>query len=109
MGTQSNSTVDVAATPRRLHGAACRDNASRTGPKLAIDHCNIRNERMKLAGGFLNAVGLTLIVFALLRPITQDLSLLTPVSFVWVALGVVFTLLRTASWAGSAKPETGDR
>ncbi|MCC1493983.1 hypothetical protein J1C49_15295 [Cognatishimia sp. F0-27] len=48
----------------------------------------MRNERLKLACGFCNAVGFTLIAFALLRPVTEDLSLLTWASLGWVVVGL---------------------
>ena len=54
---------------------------------LAPDMATIRNERIKLGCSFLNAIALTLIAFALLRPMIQDTSVLTPMSFVWVGLG----------------------
>ncbi len=85
MTMQTDSSLDVAAA----HSVLTAQRTVRgAGRGAARDRSAIRNERIKLSCSFLNAIGLTLIVFALLRPITQDLSALTPVSFVWVGLGI---------------------
>ena len=62
--------------------------ASVPGETSMQDRTAIRNERIKLACGFLNAVALTLIAIALLKPITQDISALTPMSALWVLLSL---------------------
>ena len=86
MNMQTDNTLDLA-------GAFSVFNAQRVGKRGARsgrrDPRTIRNERIKLGSSFLNAIGLTLIAFALLRPITQDLSALTPLSFFWVGMGLV--------------------
>ena len=85
MTLQTTDAFDIAATSSILTG---RNAALDRGRRDAKSRCTIRNERVKLASGFMNAVGLTLIAFALLGPVTKDISALTPLSFLWVALGV---------------------
>jgi len=46
------------------------------------------NERVKLFAGFLNAVGLGLIGFAVLRPLTEALSNATLAALWWGASGL---------------------
>ena len=38
------------------------------------DPLAVRNERIKLFSGFVNAVGIGLLGFAVLRPVTEDLA-----------------------------------
>ncbi|MEL6913323.1 MAG: hypothetical protein AAFP13_02355 [Pseudomonadota bacterium] len=54
------------------------------------DEIVIENERVKLAAGFVNAIGIGLIGFAILRPLV-DFTLLSPLTAVlWGALGLVW-------------------
>ena len=49
----------------------------------------IRNERIKLFAGFLNALGLGLIGFAVLRPVTETFQLVGIAAAVWGLAGLV--------------------
>ena len=51
------------------------------------DELLVWNERVKLFAGFLNAVGLGLVGFAVLRPITEDATLLSLLSVGWGLAG----------------------
>ncbi|QFU08559.1 hypothetical protein PARPLA_03155 [Rhodobacteraceae bacterium THAF1] len=53
------------------------------------DRVSSYNERVKLFAGFLNAIGVGLIGFSLLRPLveTGSVAVLSPI---WALLGVVF-------------------
>lgn len=48
------------------------------------------NERVKLIAGFLNAVGLGLIGFAVLRPLTEDMTRISLLTLWWGLAGLVF-------------------
>jgi hypothetical protein len=85
MTMQTDSAFDVAAAQSFLTAQRSARGCTRGHSR---DLGTIRNERIKLGSGFLNAIGLTLIAFALLRPVTQDLSELTPLSFFWVGFGI---------------------
>ncbi|TFL16781.1 hypothetical protein [Jannaschia formosa] len=52
------------------------------------DELAVWNERVKLAAGFLNALGLGLIGFAVLRPATDDVALLSFGSLGWGIIGL---------------------
>lgn len=52
------------------------------------DDLLIWNERIKLFAGFLNAAALGLVAFAVLRPATEDLTLLNTVSAGWGSVGL---------------------
>jgi len=54
------------------------------------DDLLIRNERIKLASSFLNAIGLGLIGFAILRPLTEFVGLSTLSALSWGTTGLVF-------------------
>lgn len=49
----------------------------------------IHNERVKLFAGFLNAIALGLIGFAVLRPITEDVTHVSWLSLWWGLAGLV--------------------
>jgi F0F1-type ATP synthase assembly protein I len=53
------------------------------------DDIVVHNERVKLFSGFLNAVGLGLIGFAVLRPLTAEISVLTLSTGWWGMIGLV--------------------
>lgn len=63
----------------------------------------IHNERVKLFAGFVNAIGLGLIGFAVLRPLTENLSAVTGITVFWGVAGLflhvishyVLAMLRT--------------
>ena len=52
------------------------------------DEIAVWNERVKLIAGFVNAIALGLIGFALLRPVTEDFSLVSPISGLWSGFGL---------------------
>ena len=52
------------------------------------DEIAVWNERVKLIAGFFNALALGLIGFALIRPVTEDVSLISPVSGLWSGIGL---------------------
>jgi hypothetical protein len=58
----------------------------RTGHR---DPLATHNERVKLFSGFLNALGLGLIGFAILRPLTGDGPGVTAISVYWGVSGLV--------------------
>ncbi|OSP55286.1 hypothetical protein BV911_08675 [Pseudoruegeria sp. SK021] len=49
----------------------------------------VHNERVKLFAGFLNAISLGLIGFAVLRPITDDISQVSWITLWWGLAGLV--------------------
>ena len=51
------------------------------------------NERVKLFAGFLNAVGLGLIGFAVLRPLTESGGAITALSATWGGAGLALHAL----------------
>ena len=53
------------------------------------DRVACHNERVKLFAGFLNAMGIGLIGFAVLRPLTETLTNATPSSVLWGLSGLV--------------------
>ena len=57
------------------------------------DRLAIRNERIKLAAAFANALGLGLIGFALLRPAVEEVDTLALRNALWALSGVAFHLL----------------
>ncbi len=52
------------------------------------DDLLIWNERVKLFGGFVNALGLGLIGFAVLRPLTDDALPISATTGLWAAIGL---------------------
>ena len=46
------------------------------------------NERIKLLAGFVNAIGLGLVGFAVLRPLTEDPGSVDSLTFVWGSIGL---------------------
>jgi hypothetical protein len=46
------------------------------------------NERVKLFANFVNAIGLGLIGFAILRPLTEDLAGMSPSTLLWGVVGL---------------------
>lgn len=79
MTMQRDRAFDFAAARSVFTAQRAASDLARPGPR---DRCTTRNERIKLGSSFLNAIGLTLIAFALLRPFTQNLSALTALSTV---------------------------
>ncbi|MGL6210371.1 MAG: hypothetical protein ACRC14_11150 [Paracoccaceae bacterium] len=47
------------------------------------------NERVKLFANFLNAIGLGLIGFAVLKPLTEDITKLSTLTVSWGLVGLV--------------------
>jgi hypothetical protein len=67
----------------------------------------IRNERVKLFSGFFTAIGIGMIGFALLRPATEDFSLVGGLAWLWgigglAMIGLAYYIL------GYLKKETVD-
>lgn len=58
-------------------------------PDLSTDALLIRNERIKLFASFLNALGLGLIGFAVLRPVTETFQLVGAAAALWGLAGLV--------------------
>ena len=56
--------------------------------RLIRDPLGIRNERLKLFAGFFNAVGLGLIGFALLRPLTEAGAVAGRLPYLWTLAGL---------------------
>ena len=54
---------------------------------------SVHNERLKLFAGFLNALGLGLIGFAILRPATEAITLVGPSAWLWSVAGLAFHAL----------------
>jgi hypothetical protein len=48
----------------------------------------VHNERVKLFSGFVNALGLGLIGFAVLRPLTEDMTAIGAITGVWGLAGL---------------------
>lgn len=48
----------------------------------------VHNERVKLFAGFVNAIGLGLIGFAVLRPLTEDMTAIGAITAVWGVAGL---------------------
>jgi hypothetical protein len=48
----------------------------------------IHNERVKLFSSFVNAIGLGLIGFAVLRPLTEDMATITGITIFWAVAGL---------------------
>ncbi|QDY68894.1 hypothetical protein [Qingshengfaniella alkalisoli] len=57
------------------------------------DPLHAYNERVKLLAGFTNAIGLGLIGFAILRPMTADPAQLGPLSWYWGGSGLAFHII----------------
>ncbi len=57
------------------------------------DELSVWNERVKLLAQFLNALALGLVGFAVLRPVTEDVALLSWRSFGWASVGLAIHLL----------------
>ena len=57
---------------------------------MVPDPIATHNERVKLLAGFSNAIGLGLIGFAILRPLTENTLVFGGVSLWWGAAGLVF-------------------
>lgn len=53
------------------------------------DPLTINNERVKLFANFVNAVGIGLIGFAILRPVTESLSNASSATIWWGGAGLV--------------------
>ena len=56
------------------------------------DDLVIWNERVKLAAAFFNALALGLVGFAVLRPATEDIALLSGLSAGWAGVGLAIHL-----------------
>ena len=54
------------------------------------DDLLVWNERVKLFAGFVNAVALGLIGFAVLKPVTEDIANLTGLTVWWGIVGLAF-------------------
>ena len=52
------------------------------------DPLAVYNERVKLAAGLFNAIGIGLLGFAVLRPITEDMASLDRLSAAWGTVGL---------------------
>ncbi|OYW59081.1 MAG: hypothetical protein B7Z10_09215 [Rhodobacterales bacterium 32-66-7] len=48
------------------------------------------NERLKLVAAFLNAIGLGMIGFAVLKPLTEDITSISLVTVWWGLAGLAF-------------------
>jgi len=48
----------------------------------------VHNERVKLFAGFVNAIGLGLIGFAVLRPLTENMAAIGTITAVWGLAGL---------------------
>jgi len=57
------------------------------------DDLAVHNERVKLFAGFLNALGLGLIGFAVIRPLTDSGTSVSLLTGVWGAVGLVLHLI----------------
>jgi uncharacterized membrane protein YjfL (UPF0719 family) len=57
------------------------------------DDLAVHNERVKLFAGFLNAIGLGLIGFAVIRPLTDAQATPTLLTVVWGGAGLVLHLI----------------
>lgn len=66
----------------------------------------VHNERVKLFSGFVNAIGLGLIGFAVLRPLTEDMTAIGAITAVW---GVAGLFLHAVSHYILAMLRTEDR
>jgi hypothetical protein len=55
---------------------------------MVSDPVAVWNERVKLSAGFINAIGLGLFGFAVLRPLTEDISNLSWPTFWWGVAGL---------------------
>lgn len=54
------------------------------------DLISTHNERVKLFSGFTNALGLGMVGFAVIRPLTDALSNVSWATFWWAAAGLAF-------------------
>lgn len=61
--------------------------------QITRDRLATHNERVKLVANFLNAVGLGLLGFAVLRPVTETPLVVTWLSAWWGGCGVAFHVL----------------
>ena len=52
------------------------------------DDLRVWNERVKLFGGFVNAIGLGLIGFAVLKPVTDDIAGVSGLTLWWGLVGL---------------------
>ena len=66
MTMQTDSTLDLAGVLSVFNAQCAAKSGAQSGRR---DPRTIRNERIKLGSSFLNAIGLTLIAFALLRSV----------------------------------------
>ena len=57
------------------------------------DQLGVFNERIKLLANTFNALAIGLVGFALLRPLVEDLSTLSPLTLWWVLTAIVFHVL----------------
>lgn len=88
MPLETSQASDFAMLPTDFAGQVHGAQVASTQRRGKRDVCAIQNERVKMLCSFLNTIALTLIVFALLRPVILDMSLVTAASFLWVGLGV---------------------
>ena len=65
------------------------------------------NERVKLLAGFFNAVGIGLIGFAVLRPLTEDMTRLSLATLWWALAGVALHVM-AHYFLGHMKQEHGE-
>lgn len=65
------------------------------------------NERVKLRANSLNAIAIGLVGFAILRPATEDVTLLSLTSGLWGSFGLALHMLATYI-LGSLKKEMPD-
>lgn len=52
------------------------------------DEVSVWNERIKLLAGFVNAMAIGLVGFAVLRPATEDVALISTASLLWAGGGL---------------------
>ncbi len=72
------------------------------------DDLLVYNERVKLSANTYNAVCLGLIGFALLRPLTEDVTTLDATAFWWTGLGLAFHALARYMLGRLKKEATDD-
>ena len=60
---------------------------------IVPDQVAVWNERVKLSAGFINAIGLRLFGFAVLRPLTEAISNMSWPTFWWGVAGLALHVL----------------
>jgi len=60
------------------------------GPLRIRDDVTVFNERLKLIAGFMNALAIGLVGFALIRPVVEDVAGLTLTTAWWVIVAFAF-------------------